>query len=69
MSIILIINSPYLHLIVCDTDFSYTIVNIYDPLPQQNENIRKTQKRITTWKSKTLRRRLPCELQTKDSIK
>jgi hypothetical protein len=66
MSILLIIYSPCLQRIVCDTDFSYTLLNLYDPLPQQNENSRTKQERITTWKSKTLRRRLPFEIQTTD---
>ena len=64
--IILVINSPCLHRIVFDTDFIPALPNLHDPLSQLNEKIRTTQGRVTVWKSKTLRRRHACELQTPD---
>lgn len=33
---------------MCDTDDNYTPLNLHDPLPQPNENIRVTQERITS---------------------
>jgi hypothetical protein len=52
---------------MCNTDVNYTPLNLHDPLPQQNENIRTMQKGITMWKSKTLQRRHACDLEMPDN--
>ena len=51
----------------CDTGVNNAALNLHDPLPQQNENIRTTQERITMWKNITLHGRHACDLETLDS--
>ena len=33
-------NTSHLNRIICDTDVNNTLLNLHNPLPQQNENIR-----------------------------
>jgi hypothetical protein len=43
--------------IICNRDVNYTPLNLNNPLPQQNKNIRMTQESITVQKGKTLQGR------------
>jgi hypothetical protein len=41
--------------ITSDTNITYSPLNVHNPLPQQNENIKMIHERITMWQSRTRR--------------
>lgn len=57
-------NTSHLCQIICDTGVNYTSLNLYDSLPQQNENIKMMQEKIVMWKSVILHGRHTYDFET-----